>query len=136
MPGIFGAKFFSLVSKFAMARLQSTNHAGVDLSRTWIDADSACILLEDYYKENGQGAERINTLSSDDAVAICVKKWEERQALKQAELDAHNKQREISINARSEAMKRVIELEAQMNGKISVGKKKKKVRRKTNHLDG
>jgi len=123
-------------SKFAMARLQSTNHAGVDLSRTWIDADSACILLEDYYKENGQGAERINTLSSDDDVAICVKKWEERQALKQAALDAHNKQREITINARSKAMKRVIELEAQMNGTISTGKKKKNKVGKKNKSSG
>jgi len=30
-------------------------------------------------------AERINKLSSDDDVAMCVKKWEERHALKQAD---------------------------------------------------
>lgn len=120
-------------SKFALARLQtSTNRDAADLSRAWIDADSACIILEDFYNLNGHGAERIHVPSPDVRVE-CLRKWEERQARRQAALDWHNQQREISVNARSEAIRRVKELEARMakDGlKLSSSKAKAKKRRK------
>jgi len=112
-------------SKAAVARLQSSN-PDADVSRALVDADSACIILEDYYSENGKGAERINL--PDEIKEECLSKWQERRKRRQLAIEAANEQRAVSLNARSEAMKRALELEAQMakDGTLASGKKKKR----------
>jgi RNase H-fold protein (predicted Holliday junction resolvase) len=106
-------------SKFAMARLQNSKTAtasyrAADFSRAWIDADSACIILEDFYSLNGDGAERI-IVTCPETRMECLKRWEQRQEQKQAVINLHNQQRGISVTARKDAMMRVKEREEQLS---------------------
>ncbi len=105
-------------SKFAMARLQNSkattaSYRAADFSRAWIDADSACIILEDFYSQNGDGAERIMVTCPETRME-CLRRWEQRLEQKQAVIDLHNQQRDVSVTARRDAMRRAKEREEQL----------------------
>jgi len=98
-----------------------------------LDADAACIILEDYYAELGVDAERIQF---DNATIAMECKERYKETLEQMENDRKRmmEERERGRNARQEMMERVKREEeeaARSGGDASeVGRKKKKKKKK------
>ena len=115
-------------SKEAAARAHSKNPN----SRLYgtLDADAACIILENYYEDNGKDAERVNvsTEMHDKYEQI----WEERRIEEEQAIKAAQKDRDAKSNWRKEAMERdrQLQLENGNAGSSSKKKKKKKQRKK------
>jgi hypothetical protein len=93
-----------------------------------LDADAACIILEHYYSENGEGAERVDV--PEDVKKMCLTAWnaqkEEEAMQKQVQLD----QRVSRTQRRQEAMERARKLEQEMQKDGALGSKKKKKKKK------
>ena len=94
-----------------------------------LDADAACIILENYYHDNGLGA---LTVKIPEAVRRdCIATYEDRQRKEQRSLQAAVDEREMKIQRRKEAIARCVKLEEQqraMNGLKSKKKKRKRNR--------
>mmetsp|Transcript_41326 Transcript_41326/g.74497 ORF Transcript_41326/g.74497 Transcript_41326/m.74497 type:complete len:308 (-) Transcript_41326:138-1061(-) len=112
----------------AMARNQPIPSAS-DLNEE-LDADAACIILEDYYKELGVDAERVvfeNAAVAEECEEVYKQNLEREGRLRIEQME----ERERGRNARREMMERVRALEEE-NGVVEVGggKKKKKKKKK------
>mmetsp|Transcript_8631 Transcript_8631/g.19385 ORF Transcript_8631/g.19385 Transcript_8631/m.19385 type:complete len:303 (-) Transcript_8631:258-1166(-) len=95
-----------------------------------IDADAACIILEDFYKELGEDSECImfeNALVAEECGDIYRANMERQESLRVEQMEGRKRGR----NARREMMERV-RAEEEENGTADVtdGKKKKKKKKK------
>lgn len=115
-------------SKEAAARFHSTD-PGTSLRGT-LDAEAACIILENYYKENGDGAELVQ--APNDMKEACLIAWQTQQKEKEHLSLGIQEQREANMRKRQEAMDRARKLEAQMeeNGTLGTSNKKRKKKKK------
>mmetsp|Transcript_17301 Transcript_17301/g.26775 ORF Transcript_17301/g.26775 Transcript_17301/m.26775 type:complete len:333 (-) Transcript_17301:137-1135(-) len=113
-------------SKEAAARLHSQN-PNSNL-QGMLDADAACIILENYYNDNGENAQPV--IVPDEVRAECLSSWESIKANEDNRLQSIQNQRETNMNKRQEAMERARKLEAE--GKVlgTSNKKKKKKKKK------
>jgi len=121
-------------SKEAKARIMSTAkgrgniRSADDLDGT-IDADAACLILEHYYQNSGEGAELV-TIREGYVRDKCLEAWElERKKQNQAK-DETIRKREEALNARQLMMNRVKEMEMASSDDDATGKKKSKKKKK------
>jgi len=123
-------------SKEAKARIMSTARgrgsvlSADDLDGT-IDADAACLILEHYYQNSGEGAEFV--VVPDGYVRNkCLESWELVKKTQSQANDETIRKREEALNARQLMMNRIKEMEAAAsddddgNGKRKKTKKKKR----------
>jgi RNase H-fold protein (predicted Holliday junction resolvase) len=131
---------------FRSSRYSSGSGSGTsssDVSRALVDADSACIILEDFYKEQAQAqaATTTGTDSTFDAEEVvlwedglrntCLEEYAHQQEQKQQQQQVYQEQRSQSYNARQDAMQKVRDMEAASNGTgTGNGSKKKKKKKK------
>ena len=121
-------------SKEAKARIMSTarGRGGVlsadDLDGT-IDADAACLILEHYYQNSGEGAEFV--VVPDGYVRDkCLESWELVKKKQSQAKDETIRKREEALNARKLMMNRVKEMEAAASDDDGNGKRKKTKKKK------
>jgi putative Holliday junction resolvase len=96
-------------SKEAAARAHSKN-PNQDLHGA-LDAAAACIILENYYDDNGRGMELV-TIRDPSLVALYHAEWEERQRRMVKQLQDAMSDRDARLQWRREAMERDRHLEA------------------------
>ena len=114
-------------SKEAASRIRSVDPQGS--LRGNLDADSACIILEHYYKENGEGSHRVDIPA--EVRRQSLEKWEDQTEKDKQRLDCIQKEREGRITRRKEAMAQARAFEESTSGLVaSRSKKKKKKKRK------
>ena len=117
-------------SKEAAARLLNQN-PNQNLRKT-LDADAACIILENFYLENGKGAERVHV--PEDMREVCLQAWNVQQQEEKKRKREESQQRSVSRTERRQgAMERARRMEEAMARDGTLGssrKKKKKKKRK------
>jgi len=90
-----------------------------------LDAEAACIILENFYTDSGEGAERVPV--SEELVNKYQEIWQERQKEEEALTQAALADRSFRLQWRKDAMERDRELEAQAaTSSTSIKSKKKK----------
>eukprot|EP00578_Thalassiosira_sp_NH16_P003535 CAMPEP_0181131678 /NCGR_PEP_ID=MMETSP1071-20121207/30571_1 /TAXON_ID=35127 /ORGANISM="Thalassiosira sp., Strain NH16" /LENGTH=285 /DNA_ID=CAMNT_0023217923 /DNA_START=10 /DNA_END=867 /DNA_ORIENTATION=- len=117
----------SRITAQAMARNQRIPSAS-DLGGE-LDADAACIILEDYYKEFGADAERValeNATLADECNEIYRMNIDAGERTRMEKME----ERERLRNARREMMERVRALEEESGTAVAAGKRKKKKKKK------
>lgn len=113
-------------SKEAEARLRSENP--LSNTRGILDADAACIILEHFYLDKGEGAE-LATVEIEEYRIEAEAKWKVKaESIEEARRRMID-QRGINLNARKAAMAKVAAMEAE-NGRVPQGGKKKKKKKK------
>lgn len=115
-------------SKEAAARAHSKNPDD-DLYGT-LDADAACIILETYYKNNGEGAEQIQVNKEQYARSLATyEQFKEKQ--KEEEQSILNK-RLVKMEKMQNLIERSKKLEEEMrsNGTLGLSNKKKRKKKK------
>ncbi len=118
-------------SKEAAARLRSVNPRA-NLYKE-LDAEAACIILEYYYEDNGQGAQRVDLPEDDNIRETIYQAWEMK---KKEEIQRLRKLTEIRMNphasrkAMIERAKLLDEKLAQENSGAPNKKKKKKKKKR------
>ncbi len=112
-------------SKEAAARAHSKN-PHQSLYGT-LDADAACIILENFYNDNGEGAERVEV--SKEALNKYQELWGQRVQQEEAMAQAARQERDSRLQWRKEAMERDRLLNTE-SGQDETSKKKKKKKRK------
>ncbi|GKY94071.1 hypothetical protein MPSEU_000373600 [Mayamaea pseudoterrestris] len=114
-------------SKEAAARAHA-DHPGRSLYGT-LDAEAACIILEHYYNENGQGALRIEL--DESTRRDCLKLFEQRLTEGATRLMQVVYEREAKLRRRSEMLtRRRVEEEAAILVGVERSRKKKKKRKR------
>jgi putative Holliday junction resolvase len=115
-------------SKEAAARAHSLN-PGRWLYGT-LDAEAACIILEHYYYDKGQGAERVEL--EDDIYQECLVDYLRLQRAEEERKRSILDQREANLLRRKEAMERDRRLEEEMrtSGALGVSRKAKRKKKK------
>lgn len=113
-------------SKEAAARAHSKNPSQ-SLYGT-LDADAACIILENYYNDNGEGAELVE--ASQEALSKYQELWGQRVRYEEAMVQAALQERDSRLQWRKEAMERDRLLASESTEDESSRKKKKKKRKK------
>ena len=113
-------------SKEAEARQLSSNPNAVTSGA--LDADAACIILEHFFAESGEGAELVTL--KDEYLEEVDAKWSIRRRDIESAKAAALARRMNGLNARKEAMARAAALEAQMAAEGRVVKKSKKKKKK------
>ena len=113
-------------SKEAAARAHSKN-PNRQLYGT-LDADAACIILENYYDDNGKDAEHVSV--PDQIFDECSRFWEEKRIQTERESQAAQRDRDEKSRWRKEAMERDRQLEMTNGGSVSKSKKKKKKKKR------
>jgi putative transcription antitermination factor YqgF len=95
-----------------------------------LDAESACIILENFYNDNGKDAEVVQV--SEEIREQYTKIWEENKLQEQEQLKTAQDDRASRQRWRQEAMEqdRLLEMENKANGESSSGEKKRKKKRK------
>lgn len=126
-------------SKEAESRIRA-NNPNAGLLYKDLDADAASIILEYYYAENGDGAERV-LLPEDEKVRQAVDlAWEMRKEERRRELDLLMERRMNAGNRKKELIEKAKLLDAKLeassgsNAKKKGKKKKKKKKRQWIHL--
>ena len=122
-------------SKEAKARIMSTARgrgrvlSADDLDGT-IDADAACLILEHYYQNSGEGAEFV--VVPDGYVRDkCLESWKLVKKKQSQAKDETIRKREEALNARQLMMNRIKEMEAAASSDDDgTGKKKSKKKKK------
>ena len=114
-------------SKEAAARINSKNPKSSDLYGL-LDAEAACIILEQYYNDNGIGAEPVTVPNELYERYKII--WDEKKLLEEERLEAAQKDRESRVRWRKEAMERDRELEQSLAEQSERTKKKKKKKKK------
>lgn len=109
-------------SKEAAARAHSKN-PGRFLYGT-LDAEAACIILENFYNDNGEKAERVQV--SEEALKLYEQIFQQRAEREQAMVRAAMEERDSRLQWRKEAMERDRLLEMSSSGESSSNSKKKK----------
>eukprot|EP00546_Thalassionema_frauenfeldii_P006252 CAMPEP_0178923358 /NCGR_PEP_ID=MMETSP0786-20121207/16674_1 /TAXON_ID=186022 /ORGANISM="Thalassionema frauenfeldii, Strain CCMP 1798" /LENGTH=283 /DNA_ID=CAMNT_0020597843 /DNA_START=215 /DNA_END=1067 /DNA_ORIENTATION=+ len=122
-------------SKEAAARAHSKNPDD-DLYGT-LDADAACIILETYYKNNGEGAERIQVNKEQHARSLAayeqfkIKQKEEEQSILNKRLAKMEKMQNLMERSKK------LEEEMRANGTLGLSnkkKRKKKIRKRNTFI--
>lgn len=93
-----------------------------------LDADAACIILEHYYSENGQGAERVDV--PEHTKKICLSAWNAQKEEEAMQKQVQSDQRSLRTQRRQEAMDRARKLEEEMQKDGAVGSQKRKKKKK------
>ena len=117
----------SRITAEAMARNQRIPSAS-DLE-TELDADAACIILEDYYKERGEEAERV-AFDDPTVEAECAAAHRRNAEMEEQMRAEKMEERERGRNARREMMERVRAEEAAEGRAEEEGARRKKKRKK------
>lgn len=94
-----------------------------------LDAEAACIILEQYYNDNGQDAQIIQVLD-DQVRADCLQAFQRQQAKELAQRQSHQDERERLLQRRREAIQRDQQANVAPSGTASSGGKKKKKRKR------
>ena len=92
-----------------------------------LDADSACLILENYYSDDGKGAELVSPPT--DVVEELTRQWELLDRMKQESLLAASQAREEKLKWRKQQMiidQQRRETESSVGGKTRKKKKRKK----------
>ena len=97
-----------------------------------LDAESACIILETYYNDNGVGAEQIQ-LTQEEKIPY-LQEYERRQENGVRQRQAILEQRELNMNKRQEAMDRAAMLEQEMRASGTLGESNKSRKKKKKKL--
>jgi putative Holliday junction resolvase len=113
-------------SKEAAARLRSRDPN--QRLYKMLDADAACIILEHYYSENGQGAERVDV--PEHMKKICLGAWNAQKEEEAMQKQVQSDQRALRTQRRKEAMERARKVEEEMRKDGGLGSKKKKKKKK------
>ena len=90
-------------SKEAAARARAIDPKAVLYKQ--LDADAACLILEYYYGDDGVGAIKVELPKDEEVMRVVELAWDTRRKKKETEREAHQKERENSLNARKMAMK-------------------------------
>jgi putative Holliday junction resolvase len=123
-------------SKEAAARARTRNprsspSSSADLYGT-LDADAACIILENYYQDNGMGAH--NYKLPIEEYCECLKDYQEQMLQRQIQLLNIQNERELRLKTRKEAIAVASEInriaQALHIGKNKCNRKRKKKRKK------
>ena len=95
-----------------------------------LDAEAACIILEHYYNDNGEGAERVNV--PQEISQRHILEWEASQADVERQLQAAREERDAKLRWRKEAMEqdRKIEMENCRNLETASSRKSKRKKRR------
>eukprot|EP00339_Tiarina_fusa_P011009 CAMPEP_0117013132 /NCGR_PEP_ID=MMETSP0472-20121206/10896_1 /TAXON_ID=693140 ORGANISM="Tiarina fusus, Strain LIS" /NCGR_SAMPLE_ID=MMETSP0472 /ASSEMBLY_ACC=CAM_ASM_000603 /LENGTH=242 /DNA_ID=CAMNT_0004716363 /DNA_START=269 /DNA_END=997 /DNA_ORIENTATION=- len=88
-----------------------------------LDADAACIILENYYNDNGIGAEYVSVPRELLEEASLI--WKEKKAREEQRLRVAQEDRDSRLSWRKEAMARDRQLESESSSKKSKNKKRK-----------
>lgn len=113
-------------SKEAAARLHSKNP---DQSLYGLlDAEAACIILENFYTDNGEGAERVQV--DAELEEIYTKAWQQKQRLREQGVQNLQEDRARNLRWKQEAIRRDREME--QTSSVSPSRKKKKKKKKKN----
>lgn len=88
-----------------------------------LDAEAACIILENYYNDNGEEAERVQV--SEEALQKCKELWEQKRLQDEALALATLEERDSRLQRRKEAMERDRQIESE-TARSNAGNKKKK----------
>lgn len=96
---------------------------------TSLDADAACIILENYYNDNGVGAHEYKLLP-DNELTECLVSYNAKKLAVQVHQQAILAEREAKLQRRREAMARDALLQQEINNEGSSTKKQKKKRKK------
>ena len=122
-------------SKEAESRIRAVNpNAG--LLYKDLDADAACIILEYYYAQNGEGAELVQLPDDEKVRQVVDQAWQMRKEEKKREIELLVQQRMNAGNRKREIMEKAklldakLEAKASANGNGKKGKKKKKRKKK------
>ena len=97
-----------------------------------LDADAACIILENYYNDNGVGHSELVQVPSD-MLAEATRLWEENKMKEELRLRAAQEERDQRLNWRKQAMERDRQLEIKISSSevaATSNKKKKKKKKK------
>jgi putative holliday junction resolvase len=115
-------------SKEAAARLRSKNPN--EALYGMLDADAACIILENYYTDNGVGAERVRV--PEDLLETCTAIYREKQAKEDIRIQSIANERDEKLRRRRESIlrDRQLELERQASGGSAAQPSKKKKKKK------
>jgi putative Holliday junction resolvase len=89
-----------------------------------LDADAACIILENYYNDNGIGAENVPV--PNEMLEQATQIWEEQKTREGLRLKAAQEDRDSRLSWKKEAMARDRGLESEDGSTKSKKKKKKK----------
>jgi putative Holliday junction resolvase len=108
-------------SKEAAARIHSKNPR--DQIYGMLDAEAACIILENYYNDNGIGAERVDVPA--EMFDIYKQIWEQRLIREEQRLLEALGERDTKLRWRKEAMEEDRRLELQRDSPASSRRKKK-----------
>lgn len=122
-------------SKEAVSRIRAKSGSDADrgsISKQnlygTLDADAACIILEHYYHENGEGAKVIHV--SDETIRReCLERYKQRIAREASQRQAVLREREEKIQRRKEAIARAQQMEllsTKENGSSAKKRRKKK----------
>ena len=115
-------------SKEAAARLRSKDPS--QQLYGMLDADAACIILENYYTDNGVGAEQVHVPA--DLIEKYTAVYRQQQAQEESRQQAIIDERDEKLRRRREAIERdrQMELEQRQAGGGGNAKKKKKKKKK------
>jgi putative transcription antitermination factor YqgF len=94
-----------------------------------LDAEAACIILEQFYHDNGQGAERV-VVEDEELVQKFTRRWEQQKQQNEGRLKEEKKAREDRLRWRKEA----ILLDQRMAGVGGNGTGRTKKKRKKRKL--
>jgi putative Holliday junction resolvase len=89
-----------------------------------LDAEAACIILENYYHDNGKGAERVDV--PNDMYEECKQIWEERRKQREESVQATQEARYERLRLKKEDMQRDRQIEMERGSQASSSSKKKK----------
>lgn len=113
-------------SKLAMARILSSAPTKDRNKQYIIDADSACIILEHFYADNGVGKHLVTI--PDHLQQECDDIWQQQDILNKQKQEEIIEERMNALNARRDMIKRV-QMETSASNTTSKKKKKKKKRK-------
>jgi len=112
-------------SKEAQARLMSSQPTK-DHSYTRVDSDSACIILEHFYAENGKGSHLVPV--PEHMLESCHAAWKLQERENQNAMERMQRMRLSNIDVKKQAMERAMKIEAELafNGTLGTSRKKSK----------
>jgi putative Holliday junction resolvase len=117
-------------SKEAAARLRAVNPRA-NLYKE-LDAEAACIILEYYYEDNGEGAQRVELPDDEKIVEAVYQAWEKRKEEQRQKLKELTDLRMNPQRSRKEIMEkaRLLDEKLALENNNTPSKKKKKKKKK------
>jgi putative transcription antitermination factor YqgF len=94
-----------------------------------LDAEAACIILEQFYNDNGQGAERV-VVEDEELVQKFTLQWELRMQQEEGRLEKEERAREDRLKWRKEAMLLDQTIDSEGGDDLTTFKTKRKKRKR------